>query len=159
MSYKKHLAVLVSGIMLLITGMPITYAASKGEDEIRFRQSGYMFMRWNMGRIKKNVIKDPENFNQQEVIAAASAIHAIVNSGIEKLFTEKSKTGDGWKPTRVKSAFFDNPDDVRSLFVKLEKQSHDMVNAAQSGDISQIKIRFKDVLQTCKSCHKQYREK
>lgn len=49
-------------------------AQVKPDDAIKFRQSGFTFMAWNMARIKANV---DGTYNKEEVIKAANAIQAI----------------------------------------------------------------------------------
>ena len=67
-------------LALLAVSLTGTVAAQvKPEDAIKFRQSGYGFMAWNMGRIKMNV---EGTYNKDEVIKAATAIQAIANSGM-----------------------------------------------------------------------------
>jgi len=131
----------------------------KAEDEITYRQSAMMFMRWNMGKIKDQVVTQPGNYDSNQVIAAAKAIEAVADSGIGGLFSERSKTGKGWKKTRVKPEFFSEPEQVREKADAFKKESVAMVKAAQSGDLDQMKGQFDSLFKACKACHKKYREK
>jgi len=159
----KNKAMLFTSIIILssaaLTGSPSLYAQQSYEDTIKFRQSGYMFMRWNMGEIKKQVIKNPATYNKEEVLNASNVISAIANSGIEKLFTKETATGKGWHKTRVKSGFFENPDDVKKYASKFTLEARELVNTAHTGDIIQIKKQFKKLLGACKACHKDFRAK
>ena len=49
-------------------------AQVKPEDQIKYRQAGYSFMSWNMGKIKANLEGE---YNAQQVQAAANAIAGI----------------------------------------------------------------------------------
>lgn len=60
-----------------------TSAQIKPEDAIKFRQSGYGFMAWNVQRIKANV---EGKFDKEEVVKAANAIQAIASSGMGALY-------------------------------------------------------------------------
>ena len=82
-------------------------AQIKPEDAIKFRQSGYTFMAWNMTRIYANV---NGTYNKEEVIKAANAIQAVANSGMGALFVPGSEKGRGWKDTRVKAEAFTDKD-------------------------------------------------
>jgi len=150
-------AALITGASVMHS--PIVSADNKTQKKIKFRQSGYMFMRWNMGEIKKQVIKNPDSYNKKQVMAAANVIDAIANSGIEKLFTPDTKEGKGWKKTAVKSGFFDNTDDINEIMNKLQKNTYQLVTAANTGDINAIQTQFENTLVVCKSCHKKYRKK
>jgi hypothetical protein len=75
----------------------------KPEDAIKFRQSGYGFMAWNMARIKMNV---EGTYNKDEVIKAANGIQAIANSGMGALYLPGTDKGTGWEKTRAKPEVF-----------------------------------------------------
>jgi len=131
----------------------------KAEDEIKFRQSGMTFMRWNMGKIDKQVNKHPENYNKDQVAAAANVIAAIANSDIGTLFSENSKTGKGWKETRVKAEFFDQPEEVKKYASAFRKEADKLVQVTTSGDVKAIGEQFDSVFSACKDCHKKFRKK
>jgi hypothetical protein len=71
----------------------VTTASSAGpvEDQIRFRQSAYSFISWNTGKIKKQVVDQPDTYNKEQVVAAANAIAAVAGfSDIGSIETGKS---------------------------------------------------------------------
>ena len=78
--------------LLAITLTGTAVAQIKPEDAIKWRQSGYGFMAWNMARIKMNV---EGTYNKEEVIKAANAIQAIANSGMGALFMPGTDKGTG----------------------------------------------------------------
>ena len=158
MNINKVITTLVI-LTMTSTIVPIVYADQKSADKIKFRQSGMMFMRWNMGVIKKNVIKAPQDYNKQAVIDAANVIKSITHSGMFTLFTSDTVNGKGWKATRVKSEFFTHPEDVKDHVKKVRSESLSLSEVAQSGDINKIKIQFKSLLNSCKACHKDFRGK
>lgn len=159
----KHTIIIIVSILALpiatLALSPSLYAKQSAEDKIKFRQSGYMFMRWNMGIIKNQVIKKPGTYNKHSVIASANVIKSIAHSGIEKLFTPKTSTGIGWKETRVKQEFIVMPNQANKFVTQLKRDTSNLVSAAHTGDISKIKSEFKRVLKTCKGCHKEFRQK
>ena len=85
--------------LIAVTLAGTAAAQTKPEDAIKFRQSGYAFMGWNMGRIKANV---EGQYNKDEVIKAANAIQAIANSGMGALYLPGTDKGKGWEETRAK---------------------------------------------------------
>ncbi|MDH5232090.1 MAG: cytochrome c [Gammaproteobacteria bacterium] len=145
--------------LIVVTHTSPTLAELKAEDEIKFRQSAYMFMRWNVGKIKTQVIEQPQRYNQAEVEAAATAIVAVANSGLGALFTEQSKRGKGWKETRVKAEFFQQPDDVKQLALDFKQQAEFLLTSTRSGDPAHIEAQFKKLIKACKACHKKFRSK
>ncbi len=147
---------------VLITGMfnaNTVIAGAKPEDKIKYRQSGYTFMRWNMQKIKKQVIKNPQQYNKEEVIAAAKTISAISESGIEVLFSPDTKTGKGWKKTRVKPELFDEADNVNKAFKDFSVQANKLLETSETGNVKAIKVQFKKLVNSCQACHKEYRIK
>jgi len=158
MKYKVVLIFCIIAISAtLFSNTPL--AEIKPEDAIKFRQSGYTFMRWNMGEIKKQVVSKPETYNKEQVIAAANVIAAISNSGLWSLFSEKTATGKGWKETRVKAEFFEQPDEVKKRAKVFKNEANELARVAGIGDVNMIKDQFDTLLKVCKACHKKFRTK
>ena len=152
----KYQLILALSMTLIAT---TTLAELKPEDKITFRQSGYTFMRWNMGNIKNQVVEHPETYNKAQVIAAANVIAAVANSAIFTLFSPDTAKGKGWKETRVKPEFFKEPDEVKKLALDFKQQADKLAKVSQGDDIDMIKTQFEDLFKACKSCHKKFRTK
>jgi len=135
------------------------FAEMKPEDKITYRQSGFTFMRWNMGMIKDRVIDNPQNYDKEKVVAAANLIAATANSGIETLFSPDTEKGKGWKDTRVKSEFFKQPDEVKKRVTDFNREANELAKVASDGDIASIKSQFDKLQKTCKACHDDFRTK
>lgn len=155
----KVKAVIVFSLFTLVSTPVATFADLKPEDAITYRQSAMMFMRWNMGKIKKQVAENPETYNKQQVIAAANVIAAIANSGLGVLFAENTNTGKGWHDTKVKPEYFKEPEEVEKHAKKFIVEANALVEVANRGETSAIKDQFETLFKACKSCHKKYREK
>lgn len=152
--------ILLSLCFIIGTSYPvITVADMKAEDAIKFRQSAMMFMRWNMGKIKKQVVKKPETYNKQQVIDAANVISAIANSGLGALFPSNTEKGKGWKETKIKPDFFEQPEEVKKRATKFNKEANKLAEIANSGNVSHIAEQFDATLKACKGCHKKFRKK
>ncbi|MBK1645763.1 cytochrome C [Thiocapsa imhoffii] len=124
------------------------------EEQIRFRQAGYSFMSWNMGRIKSNL---DGNYNPEQVAAAANAINAIATSGMGSLFGPGTDRNVGNVKTRVKPEFFDNLDDVAVIAGNFVAATNALAAAANAGDEIEVSTTFGEVGQACKACHDKYR--
>lgn len=149
-------------IIVLLTAIAVSttaFAQIKPEDQIKFRQSAMMFMRWNMGKIKNQVVENPQSYNKEQVIAAANGVAAVANSGLGALFGPGTDRGKGWKETRIKEDYFKQPEEVKKLAMAFNKEANALLEVANSGDVNEIKIRFDKLLEACKSCHKKYRAK
>lgn len=144
-------------LALLAVSLTGTVAAQvKPEDAIKFRQSGYGFMAWNMARIKANV---EGTYNKDEVLKAATAIQAIANSGMGALYLPGTDKGTGWEKTRVKPEFFTNKEGVTKVAVAFNKEANEMAKVAAAGDAAATKEQFGKLAATCKACHDDFKIK
>lgn len=140
-------------IVLSLGAVTTTALAGPIEDQIRFRQSAYSFLGWNTAKIKAQAADHPETFNKDQVIAAANAIAAVANSGLNELYGAGTEQGTGWKPTRLKAEYFEKQAEVKEIDATFIKEANELQKVAASGDVAAIKAQFGKVGATCKSCH------
>ena len=152
MKSQLVLAIILSAASLAATAGPI-------EDQIKYRQSAYSFIGWNVGKIKAQVVDKPETFSKEEVIAAANAIAAAANSGLGALYGPGTEHGEGWKKSRLKPEFFEKPNEVKKVATDFNREANEFAKVAESGDILQIKAKFGKLSQSCKACHDSFRAK
>jgi cytochrome c556 len=152
---NRILASTVLGIAAL--GVASTALADlKPEEQIQYRQAGYSFMSWNMGKIKSNLEGD---YNAEQVAAAADAIAAIANSGMGALFGPGTDKDVGNVKTRVKPEFFENMEDVGKIAGNFVAAADNLAAAAAGGDQVEVSNAFGKLGETCKACHDEYRMK
>lgn len=132
-------------------------AQVKPEDQIRFRQSGYAFMGWNMGKLKGMLIDNPASFDKDRANAAANVIAAIANSGMGALYSPGTDKGKGWHETHLKSEFFQNQDEVKTVATTFVKEANELAKVAATGDAAALKAQFVKVGDACGACHKKFR--
>ncbi|MDD2663839.1 MAG: cytochrome c [Dechloromonas sp.] len=148
----KLLLALVS--VALTTGTAV--AQVKPEDAIKYRQSGYAFMAWNMGRIKQNV---EGNFNKDEVVKAANAIQAIANSGMGALYLPGTDKGKGWEESRAKPEIWTDKEKMGKVATEFVKEANEMAKVAAGGDAGAVKAQLGKLGGTCKGCHDDFKVK
>ena len=131
----------------------------KPEDMIKYRQSGYTFMAWNMGKIKAQVEGPADKFDKTQVANAAKAIQGVANSGMGALYSAETKTGSGWKETRVLPEFFDpkNKDELTKIATNFNQQANKLADVAAGGDQKAIAAQFGELGKACKACHDKFR--
>lgn len=142
---------------VLSTTLHVGAQQLEAEKQIEYRQAGYQFMAWNMGKIKAQVIDNSVAFNADQMKAAANAIAAIANSGMGALYgpdTAMDKMGD---ETHLKASFFDNLEEAGQLAGNFTKAANHLASEAQSGDKDKIRTAFGLLGKTCKACHQQFR--
>ena len=132
-------------------------AQVKPEDAIKFRQSGYGFMAWNMGRIKANV--EGDKYNKEEVIKAANAIQAIANSGMGALYLPGTDKGKGWEETRAKANIWTDKEKLGKAAMEFNKEANEMAKVAQAGDAAAVGTQLGKLSGTCKGCHDDFKAK
>jgi cytochrome c556 len=135
------------------------FAQMKLEDAMKFRQSGYSFMAWNMGKIKAQAVDNAVPFNKDQVLNAALAIKGVANSGMGALYlpgTDKEVNG---RKTRVKPEFFDpaNKEELGKIATNFVQQANKLADVAAGGDQKAIAAQFGDLGKACKACHDKFR--
>jgi cytochrome c556 len=126
-------------------------------DLIKFRQSGYTFMAWNMGRIKAQLANPTPDMKQIE--QAANVIAATASSGMGALFAPGTEKGKGWEPTHAKPELFKDHAEVGKLAGNLKQAADNLQMSVASGDAAAVKTAFGDLGKACKACHDKFREK
>lgn len=151
-------SVLAGALAVALAGASLTaQAAVSPEDQIKLRKAGYSYMSWNMGKIKAQVIDQSVAYDQQQILAAATTLSAIANSGMGALYGPGTDKQAGSQTTRVKPEMFNNFDDVAKLSGDLSKATGQLVAAAEADDQGAIRTAFAAVGQSCKACHDKYR--
>lgn len=149
---KKYTLLATLATSLLATAVQ---AEVKVEDAIKWRQSAYTTMAWNMGRIKANLGGE---YKKEEVIQAANVIQAIANSGMGSLYVPGSDQGEGWKATRVKPELFTDGPKVGKIASEFNTAANELAQIAATGDAAAVKTAFGRLGASCKSCHDDYRK-
>ena len=154
MKFKK---IVVATLAIGLTGAAMGQVVGKAEDQIRWRQSAYQTMAWNMARIKANV---EGTYNKDQVVEAANVVQAIANSKMGALFQPGTDKGKGWKEARVKPEFFkpESKDELGKLAGGYNKEANEMARVAATGDLGAIKTQFGKLGESCKACHDKFRK-
>ncbi|NKN31868.1 c-type cytochrome [Marichromatium bheemlicum] len=151
---KRMPASAVAGVLTVALASAATAAELKPEEQIQYRQAGYSFMAWNMGKIKANLQGD---FDQGQVEAAANAIAAIANSGMGALYGPGTDKNVGDVETAVKPEFFQNMEEAGKVARNFIAAANNMAEVAAGGDQGAVKDAFGELGQSCKSCHDKFR--
>jgi cytochrome c556 len=154
MKFKKFV---VATLAIGFTGATLAQTIGKPEDQIRWRQSAYQTMAWNMGRIKANI---EGTYNKDQVVQAANVIQAIATSGMGALFQPSTDSGKGWHDTNVKPEFFkpESKDQIGKIAGAYIKEAKEMATVAASGDAAAVKTQFGKLGESCKACHEKFRK-
>lgn len=154
--YKK---IAFATVAALLAGSVAAQTALKPEEMIKFRQAGYSFMSWNMGKLKAMLVENPAAFNKDQAVAAANAIAGVANSGMGALYGPGTDKDVGNVKTRVKPELFQRMDDVKKLGGAFNKEANELAKVAATGDAAALKVQFGKLGETCKACHDDFRKK
>ena len=142
--------------LLTVAAAGSAAAQIKPEDAIKWRQSGYGFMAWNMARIKANV---DGTYNKEEVIKAANAIQAIANSGMGALYLPGTDKGTGWEATRARPEVWTEKEKLGKAAGAFIKEANELAKVAAAGDAATTKEQFGRLAKTCDNCHDDFKAK
>jgi cytochrome c556 len=142
--------------LLAMTLVSTTMAQEKPVDVIKWRQSAYGFVQWNLVRIKTNV---EGTYNKDEVIKAANAIQAVANSGLGALYVPGTDKGTGWEKTRAKPEIWTEQEKLGKAAMAFGKEANEMAKVAAGGDAAASKAQFGKLAGTCKGCHDDFKIK
>ena len=153
----KLKSVVAATVALGLTSAALAQVIGKPEDQIRWRQSAYQTMAWNMGRIKANI---EGTYNKDQVVQAANVIQAIATSGMGALFQPNTNSGKGWRETNVKPEFFkpESKDEIGKIAGAYVKEAKEMAAVAANGDAAAVKAQFGKLGESCKACHDKFRK-
>lgn len=149
--------IIAATLAIGLSAAAIGQVIGKAEDQIRWRQSAYQTMAWNMGRIKANL---EGTYNKDQVVQAANVIQAIATSGMGALFQPDTNTGKGWHETNAKPEFFkpENKDEIGKIAGAYIKEAKEMATVAAGGDAAAVKAQFGKLGEACKACHDKFRK-
>lgn len=142
---------------LAVAGAAFAQQGPKPEDAIKWRQSGYSFMAWNMGKIKAQAVEGSVPYDQKQVAAAANVIAAIANSGMGALYGPGTEKSVGHEKTRVKPELFQQKEEVGKLAVAFNQAANNLAKVAAEGDKAKVAEAFGEVGKACKACHQKFR--
>ena len=151
---KLALAMIALGLSSAVVAQQL-----KPEDMMKFRQAGYKFMAWNMGKIKGQAEGPADKFDKALTLNAALAIKGIANSGMGALYGPGTDKAIGDVKTRVKPEFFDpaNKDELGKIAGNFVQQANKLAEVAAGGDQKAIQAQFGEMGKACKACHDKFR--
>lgn len=151
---KIALALVAFGLIGTVSAQQL-----KPEEMIQFRQAGYKFMSWNMGKIKAQAVDGAVTFNKDQVLAAARGIQGVANSGMGALYAAGTEKDIGAVKTRVLPDFFDpkNKEELTKVATNFNQQANKLAEVAAGGDQKAIAAQFGELGKACKGCHDKFR--
>lgn len=136
----------------LLVGVAYAPPAAASEDVIKYRQAVMKAQGGHMSAAA-DIIKGKVDF-ASDLPYHAAALSAS-SAGLTKLFPKGSDFGE----TRAKPEIWTNSVEFEKASKDAEKAANAFLAAVKSNDKAAISKTFGDFSETCKGCHKQFREK
>ena len=127
---------------------------AKPEDAIRYRQSAYVIMGAQMGKIAAQLKSDKPDLAQ---IQRSAGIVDFVSQLPGEGYVPGSEKG-GNPPTRAKAEIFTDPK-VREVGKAMRTEVTKLVEVSKGGDVAAIRKQFQATVDSCNNCHDNYRNK
>ena len=150
---SKKLLVLSAAVLAAVSVSAHAQFA-KPEDAIRYRQSAYVLMGNHMGRIAAQLKADKPDL---AVIQRSAGIVDFASQLPGEGYIPGSEKG-GNPPTRAKAEIFTDPR-VRDVAKAMRTEVTKLVEVSKGGDIGTIRKQFQATVDSCNSCHDNYRNK
>jgi cytochrome c556 len=145
---------LLTTALLLAVAVPASAQFSKPEDAIRYRQSAYVIMGNQMGRINAQLKSDkPDVAAIQKAVGIVDFVSQLPGEG----YVPGSDKG-GTPPTKAKPEVFTDPK-VREVGRAMRQEVTKLVEVSKTGDIAAIRTQFQATAKSCDNCHDNYRNK
>ena len=126
---------------------------AKTDDAIRYRKAVMVLIAQHFGRIGA-VVKGERAYDAAEVTKNAQLIQTLSALPWEASTVPGSDKGD----TTLKSSVLKDQGKFMTAADEFEDEAATLTNAAESGDLNEVKAQFGAVAQSCKNCHKQFRK-
>lgn len=149
--------IILSSLSAAVLATSMNAFAIDAEEAIQFRQAGYKFMAWNMGKIKAMAIDGTVEWDAQQVQSAANSIAATASSGMGALYFPGTEKNVGNTKTRVNPDMFKDPEGVNKVGGAFYQAATELAAAAQTGDKDAVKKALGATNESCKGCHDKYR--
>lgn len=141
------------GILAVATSLasPLTAAGDNPENTIKYRQAVMKALAGHMGA-SAQIVRGKVALTDR-LAHHASAISALSN-GLGELFPEGSDFGE----TRALEAIWEQSEEFARLIGEAETAAGNFQEAVAAGDPAALGKSFKGLAESCKGCHKEYRE-
>lgn len=142
---------LIAALLMGVAGAGVI-AAEDDESTVKYRQTVMKSVGGHTGAIYE-IVKN-NNPNKNHLKAHAIALHDLLGM-VHAAFKQQTSGGK----TRAKANIWSDAADFSNSASDAEAASRALVAATESGNDGEIAKKLDDLLDSCKGCHKTYREK
>jgi len=136
----------------LATIASTSLADVKPFEAVEYRKGIFKAVKWQFGPIA-DMVKGKRDFNAEEMASRATNLAAL-----SKMPLDGFRAGTYARATSALPVIEEKWEEFAGLMGKFETNTAALAEAAQSGDLQQIKPAFITVAKTCKACHDQFKD-
>ncbi|HRJ53949.1 MAG TPA: cytochrome c [Candidatus Thiothrix moscowensis] len=151
--FQKTLAITLAATSIAVVSTAIADEQKSPEEmAIEYRQGAFSMIKYHFGPMAA-MVKGEKEFNAEAFAKNAEAVAALSKFPING-FIEGSDMGE----TEAKDAIWKNMDDFKKKMETFQVEAASLAEVAKGGDMAAIKPQFGKVGESCKACHKEYKE-
>ena len=137
-------------VTLLLGAACVNADSMKPEDSVEYRQSAFRLMGFQLNVL--NPMHRSQAYSEDEFAYRSDMLSRLATLALEG-FTEESKSIDSRTSVRV----WDNREDFDQRMQDFIEVTANMAEASKAGNDRETRDLFRQTLQSCRSCHDQYR--
>ena len=151
-----HIRHALTGVIatLPLLGTAAAAPQSPAEDAIQYRHSVYLVIEWNV-RTMGAMVKGTAPYDPTLFASRASRVALLAPMLLEGFPPGSYVKGK----TEAKETIWTDRATFEGLLQKLEQKSAALADVAKAGNLGTAKPAFNDLVQVCKDCHKQFKER
>jgi cytochrome c556 len=155
---KKRLKSTFLGLAMASLLTPVSSVANDADEAIahgiEVRQSVMVLVRDNLGDIVE-MIKGEREWDLAAFQKRAADLAAVTSMDMDRGYV----AGSFAKDTRAKAEIENNREEFGEMLAALSSEAAKLSVVSQGGDKGAMAGQFKELVGTCKSCHKKYKNK
>jgi cytochrome c556 len=149
---KIFVCALAAAGTLAASSLALAQQPTKAEQAIKYRQSVYQVILWNLGPMGA-AVQGKAPFEAKAFADQAQRVATMAPMLAEAYGADTFVQGK----TRAKQEIWQNKADFDAKMRDFVQASASFAEVAKSGDQAKIKAAFGPMTQTCKACHDKYR--
>ncbi|MBU0653681.1 MAG: cytochrome c [Gammaproteobacteria bacterium] len=151
--FHKALAIAFAATSIAVVSNAMADEQKSPEEmAIEYRKGAFHMIKYHFGPMAA-MVKGEKEFNAEEFAKNAEAVAAL-SKFPGNGFIEGSDMGK----TETKAEVWSNMDDFKKKMETFQVEAASLAETAKGGDMAAIKPQFGKVGESCKACHKEYKE-
>ena len=152
---KKILALAIAATSITVGSYALAEGSAKSPEEmaIEYRKDAFHMIKYHFGPMAA-MVKGEKEFNAEEFTKNAEAVATLSKFPMAGFIASSDKGGK----TEAKATIWTNMDDFKKKMETFQVEATSLADVAKGGDMNAIKPQFGKVGESCKACHKEYKE-